>query len=490
MVILYLAVTLGALIFFNFMAIRMVKDYLLERQVADSTQEAERMAVETTPLLAAGDPDALYDYACENSRDIGGRVLIVDRYGVVQTDAFSTLNGIQLAAHTEIVSVLTGASTSAYELHELYVDEAYEPSYGSGPLEKLRRWLSGERKSKLQWVLYCAAPIVSDDNIIGAVVLSTSVQGVVDRINRLRFQFNFYTAAICLIMTALNILLSGAIIRPVRELTRGIRILGQGHFSHRVQVRGRSEFAHMAETFNAMSERLENIDRMRTQFVSNASHELKTPLSSVKILVQSLLSQQPFNPEMTREFLGDIESEVDRMTALVGDLLVLVRMDEESGKQFEPVDFSMIVDEAAASLDPMANQKGVGLRIDVEEGLTVNGEGAALHQMVVNLVDNAIKYTPAEGTVSVQLARRNREIMLRVKDTGIGIADKDIPYIFDRFYRVDKARDRQTGGTGLGLSIVKGIVARHGGVIDVISKVGQGTEMIVVLPGAPQAADS
>lgn len=490
MVILYLAVTLAALALFNLMAVRMVEDYLLERQVAGSAEQAELMAVEATPLLAAGDTDGLYGYVCQSARTLGGRVLIVDRYGVVQTDAFSTLNGMRLATHGEIVRVLTGASTYAYELHELYMDEAYKTTYGPGLLETLRRWMLGERQSNLQWVLYCAAPMVSGDEIIGAVVLSTSVQDVVDRISRLRFQFNFFTAVICLITAALNFLLSGAIIRPVRELTRGILILGQGHFSHRVRVRGRSEFARMAETFNAMSERLESIDRMRTQFVSNASHELKTPLSSVKILVQSLLSQRPFDPDMTREFLGDVDSEVDRMTALVGDLLVLVRMDEESGKQFEPVDFSMIVDDAAASLEPMARQKGVGLEIGVEAGLTVNGEGAALHQMVVNLVDNAVKYTPAGGTVSVQLARRSREIMLRVKDTGIGIADKDIPYIFDRFYRVDKARGRQTGGTGLGLSIVKGIVARHGGVIDVISRAGQGTEMIVVLPGAPQAADS
>ncbi|MGI5878734.1 MAG: sensor histidine kinase, partial [Christensenellales bacterium] len=216
----------------------------------------------------------------------------------------------------------------------------------------------------------------------------------------------------------------------------------------------------------------------------NASHELKTPLSTVKLLVQTLLSQQPFDPAMTGEFLGDIDSEVDRMTALVNDLLVLVRMDEKAALAFENLDLSMIIEDAVASLEPMARQKQLELEVRVEPDLTMAGEGAALRQMVVNLMDNAIKYTPPGGRVAVGAVRRGRDIVMRVRDTGIGIEEKDIPYIFDRFYRVDKARDRQTGGTGLGLSIVKGIVARHDGIIDVVSKPGQGTEMIVVLPGA------
>ena len=127
----------------------------------------------------------------------------------------------------------------------------------AGLLERLRQLIDINPDAR-QWVLYSAAPIVSGGRIIGAVVLSASIQDAVDRIERLRFQFNFFTVLMCLIMVILNYLLSGAIIRPVRELTRGILILGQGHFSHRVRVRGHSEFARMAETFNAMSERLEH----------------------------------------------------------------------------------------------------------------------------------------------------------------------------------------------------------------------------------------
>lgn len=482
MMILYIAVTLAALVLFNSLAIRMVGEYLIEQQVSSGAEQAERMAVEATALLDASDDRGLYEYILENSKSLGGRVLVVDRYGVVQADAFSMLNGMKMT-HEEIVSVLTGSRSTASGLHLLYVDERKEPTYGPGLLERLRQLIDINPDAR-QWVLYSAAPIVSGGRIIGAVVLSASIQDAVDRIERLRFQFNFFTVLMCLIMVILNYLLSGAIIRPVRELTRGILILGQGHFSHRVRVRGHSEFARMAETFNAMSERLESIDRMRTEFVSNASHELKTPLSTVKLLVQTLLSQQPFDPAMTGEFLGDIDSEVDRMTALVNDLLVLVRMDEKAALAFENLDLSMIIEDAVASLEPMARQKQLELEVRVEPDLTMAGEGAALRQMVVNLMDNAIKYTPPGGRVAVGAVRRGRDIVMRVRDTGIGIEGKDIPYIFDRFYRVDKARDRQTGGTGLGLSIVKGIVARHDGIIDVVSKPGQGTEMIVVLPGA------
>ena len=239
----------------------------------------------------------------------------------------------------------------------------------------------------------------------------------------------------------------------------------------------------MGRTFNNMAERLENLDKQRNQFVSNASHEMKTPLASVKILVETLQGMYPLDEDMTREFLSDINSEVDRMNRLITDLLSLAKREEtDPSKEFDEVDISAVTRDVCRKLIPMARSRNITLTMTEPEEAWVEGSGGALEQMMVNLVDNAIKYTPEGGKVSVDIARNGRNWLLIVKDTGIGIAKEDIPYIFDRFYRVDKARSRATGGTGLGLAIVKDVVQHHGGNITVTSAPGGGTTMRVVLP--------
>ena len=291
------------------------------------------------------------------------------------------------------------------------------------------------------------------------------------------------TIGIALVVVVIAMLLSGAIIRPVRRLTQGIQIIGQGNFSYRVPVKGHTELDDMARTFNSMSERLENLDSERSQFVANASHELKTPLSSIKVLVETVLHQDPMDEDMTREFLGDINSEIDRMSALIGDLLALVKRDTtQTPREKEAVDLVSMTLRVASKLQPLAQLKDIDLDVQANGMAMVLGDPMGLEQMVTNLTDNAIKYTPEEGKVTLSVTVKGGQVLFSVKDNGIGIAPEHVAHIFDRFYRVDKARSRQTGGTGLGLSIVKAIVKQHEGTIEVFSQVDEGTEMRVTLP--------
>ena len=281
----------------------------------------------------------------------------------------------------------------------------------------------------------------------------------------------------------MSIFVIRTITRPIGELREGIAKMSSGDFSARVGVRGRSEFAELAAAFNSMSERLELLDKSRNQFVSNASHELKTPLSTMKILIETILYQDPLDPGMTKEFLNDVNKEIDRLSRIVSDLLTLVNIDS-GGMKLNSADLDLheLLLEQVKRLAPLARENGIELECAAREALEVTGDTVKLQQVIYNVIDNAIKYTPRGVEVHASLSRSGKRAVIRVSETGIGIPADDLPHIFDRFYRVDKARSRATGGTGLGLSIVKQIVQLHGGTITAASEEGKGTTFIIELP--------
>ena len=233
-----------------------------------------------------------------------------------------------------------------------------------------------------------------------------------------------------------------------------------------------------------MSERLENLEHTRNEFVANASHELKTPMSTIKILVESLQHQKEIDPDITKELLGDVSSEIDRMSLLVNDLLSLVRLDEQKPTALlvSQVNLSAALMQVCDNLNPLTFERGIELDLSVSADITFNGDEFKLKRLFINLIDNAIKYSDDNSIVQVSLHTKSNQIVFKVQDYGVGIAEEDVPYIFDRFYRVDKMRARVTGGTGLGLSIVKSIILLHNGDIKIDSTLGKGTTITVVLP--------
>ena len=277
--------------------------------------------------------------------------------------------------------------------------------------------------------------------------------------------------------------ISRIVTRPVAELSAGIERMSKGDYSHRVHVPGKGEMAQLAAAFNQMSEQVHNLDEARNQFVSNASHELKTPLATIKILVESMLYQDDMPPELRQEFLTDINREIDRLSSVVGDLLTLVHIDSHKLRlRREMMVFAETVRESVKRLQPLAKKRGQEISVEITDPCEMFADPGKLAQVCYNIIENAIKYTPDGGKITVRLRRMGRDAVLDISDTGVGIPEEDLAHVFDRFYRVDKARSRETGGTGLGLSIVQQIVRLHAGSVTVQSKRGEGTTFTVQLP--------
>jgi two-component system phosphate regulon sensor histidine kinase PhoR len=224
-------------------------------------------------------------------------------------------------------------------------------------------------------------------------------------------------------------------------------------------------------------------EKMQKEFVSNVSHELRTPITAVRATAEALIAGAKNDEEVVDRFLNTIVAESDRLSALIDDLMEIAK--RESGvTRTEKGEFCVaeIVRRAFATVRPLAEQKQVEVGFAVSDGLVARADEIQLVQLVRNLLDNAVKYTPAGGRVDVAAARADGEISISVRDTGIGIPHGEVDRIFERFYRVDKARSRRLGGTGLGLAIVRDIVEAHGGRIEVVTELGAGSTFTVTLP--------
>jgi two-component system sensor histidine kinase SenX3 len=231
---------------------------------------------------------------------------------------------------------------------------------------------------------------------------------------------------------------------------------------------------------------LKRVNKIRRDFVANVSHELKTPATSLTLLAESLVDILDEDPDQARFFAEQLKNETERLAKLITDLLDLTRLESEEGIQNpQSVDVRSVLMVVLARLRPAARRKNISLswKRSGEAALyTVQGDETQLTSMFANLVENAVKYTPPEGRVEVAAESDGREVVVRVSDTGIGISEEYLARIFERFYRVDKARSKQTGGTGLGLSIVRHIAENHGGHVTVESTPGEGSTFTVYLP--------
>jgi two-component system, OmpR family, sensor histidine kinase SenX3 len=240
------------------------------------------------------------------------------------------------------------------------------------------------------------------------------------------------------------------------------------------------------KTERISTDELRRVNKIRRDFVANVSHELKTPATSLKLLAESLEESLEEDPMQARIFASQLRKETERLAHLINDLLDLARLESESPASHDQlVNVRTVLMAVLAPMRRVARKKGVTLqwkRFDRASHYAVLGNETQLTSMFTNLVDNAIKYTPPGGKVEVMGGCREKEIFIRISDTGIGISEEKLPRIFERFYRVDKARSKATGGTGLGLSIVRHIVENHGGRVTVESVVGEGSTFTVYLP--------
>ena len=450
----------------------MVGDYLFEQRIRTDGASVESLAVRVAPLLARSDTDALYQQLTDAGGELGGRLLVLDRDGKVQVDTYAALNGVRVA-YPEVASVLVRGDKADYGVHAIDSD---------GGMKKNSNFLFS-RAADTTWVGYCTAGIISQNDVIGVLLLASPVQTMMTNLYELRDQMLVIFIVVAALAVLFSLILSQIITKPVTALTKGIQRMARGDFSTRVQVQGSGEIRRLARTFNSMSEKIESLDEARNQFVSNASHELKTPLATMKVMIESLIYQPEMESGLRTEFLSDINREIDRLSSIVSDLLTLVRMDVKDVKlSRENMSMAALIKDTEHLLKPLKEKRGQKLILSLQDDCDMYADRTKLQQVVYNLMENAFKYTQEGGTVKVTLMKSGRSAILKVADNGPGIAAEHLPHIFDRFYRVDKARSRESGGTGLGLAIVHQLVMLHGGEVHVESDVGKGTTFTVELP--------
>ncbi len=298
------------------------------------------------------------------------------------------------------------------------------------------------------------------------------------------------SAAVAVFVVLLSLFLSRMLTRRFGVLLEAIRRVREGAYSYHAEIGGHDEISEIAAEFNSLSDRLQTTEEARRRFVSDASHELKTPLAGIRLLSDSILQTEDIDDATVREFVGDIVQETDRLTRITENLLRLTRLDSGVVEPARSVAVAPVIERVVRMLRLVADEKQVELTYRIEREQSVLAGGDDLHQIIYNLTENAIKYNRPGGFVRVTLAGTEDECVLCVEDNGIGIPDEDRPRVFDRFYRVDKMRSRAAGGTGLGLSIVADTVRRRGGSISVSSRRGGGSCFTVRLPAVRGEEDA
>lgn len=334
--------------------------------------------------------------------------------------------------------------------------------------------------------VYAAASIVGKGNLYdGVVLIADSLQDVSNTVGDIAGEAYILLAVVLVIVILIMLVMSQLFTEPLKRMIKVIQKMAEGHLEQRLEINNptHNEIVDLALSCNHMADQLEKVESSRQQFVSNVSHELKTPLSSIKVLSESILLQEDVPKEMYVEFLHDINSEVDRMSAIINDLLTLVKLDQkEIPLNFAETDINQMMEDIIKRLSPLANVKQIAIQYTKEKDVLAEIDEMKMILAISNLVDNAIKYTPKKGSVTVTLDADHQNAFITVADTGIGIPEEEVGRIFERFYRVDKTRDRETGGTGLGLSITYATIMMHNGSIKVNSKEEEGTSIQVRIP--------
>jgi len=404
-------------------------------------------------------------------------------------EAFDTLTIEDEATLSTIVSQLdiTGGMHIVITNTEgaILYDPAGRANHSDFPLHNIQRALEGfnitnSRFSDGTFSSSAFVPIMKHGLPIGIVYAfdRDTNQGsmLIDMQDTIR---NISVIIIIISVAAITFIL-WTVMRRVNSIINAIEYVREGEYNYLIAMRGNDELARLGDEFDSLTGKLRETDELRRRFVSDASHELKTPLASIKLLADSILQNKDIERDTVLEFIGDIGMEADRLERTTGKLMTLTRLDSHISDELKSVDMKIAVETTLRMLRPLAVNKGLILRASLADDCFVRATEDSVHHIIYNLVENAIKYNQPDGSVYVRLEALDKLVILTVKDRGVGVPEEDIPYIFDRFYRVDKARSREAGGSGLGLAIVKDTVIELGGKVKAEQRKGGGTSFHVI----------
>ena len=326
-----------------------------------------------------------------------------------------------------------------------------------------------------------AMPIVSYGTYVGCVYMTEYDAEQGKLIFSLQSTIFTITLVLEIAVILFSLLSSNGHIKRLRQIMTSIRTVRNGDYSHKIEMSGHDELNILSAEFNDLITRLQVSESKRNRFVSDASHELKTPLASIKLLADSIL-QNDMDMDTAREFVGDIGNEAERLNRMSQKLLALSRIDARQETDAEITFIAPTVERVVRMLSPTAQNNQITVHTNLTEDCSVLILEDDLYQVLFNLVENGIKYNKKGGELFISLKKQEEDVLIEIRDTGMGIPDEALDHIFERFYRVDKARSRSTGGSGLGLSIVRNIIRRNHGKIHVDSTVGSGTTFTLQFP--------
>ncbi|MCL2350579.1 MAG: HAMP domain-containing histidine kinase [Defluviitaleaceae bacterium] len=383
---------------------------------------------------------------------LAARIYIVDPMGIIIYDSQGMTAGISWA-HQNIMDALDG-------------QHSYSVVEDGG-----------------NFIIQSAMPIVDANGVVGAVMLEHTMMDAGAIISSINTQTLWIIAGIGAAVAAVVLFIAGWFLGPIKHVLSAVKSISEGHLNKRVKLGGKDEMSVLGAAVNDMAQKLERVETARQEFVSNVSHELKTPLASVKVLSESLLHEENAGVEVYREFLADINSEVDRMTDIINELLTLVRLDEvELPLNISNFSLNKMLEGIIWRLKPLADAGSIEIEFNHPQMVSIYGDEMKLSLAISNLVENAVKYSNEGGQVKIMLQVDARNVFVTVADSGVGISEEDHARVFTRFFRADKGRHRETGGTGLGLAITHKTILLHNGSINLSSKLGEGSVFTARIP--------
>lgn len=399
--------------------------------------------------------------------------------------------------NTESITVQLNQLSNIYDGRVMLIDSAFRivaDTYGLDETktiisEEVVQSLSGKEISKYDKesrYLEMTLPIkaANSTEVIGVMLVSVSMDSVLHDRDAVGRNAAILTLIIGVLILAFAIFASGRLVRPLRRMEKSIRDIQTGYEEDGLNVNTYTETKEMSESFNQLFGRMKTIDDSRQEFVSNVSHELKTPLTSMKVLADSINAMEDAPVELYKEFMEDITNEIERENKIITDLLSLVKMDKSAADlNISSININEMLELILKRLRPIAEKQNIELVLETFRPVTAEiDEDKTAALAITNLVENAIKYNRENGWVHVTLNADYQYFYVKVEDSGIGIPEDSLEHIYERFYRVDKSHSREIGGTGLGLAITRNAVLMHRGAIKAYSTEGEGTIFTVRIP--------
>ena len=384
-----------------------------------------------------------------------GRIVIVNSNLNIVEDTYGLYDDNKYLISKEVIQCFNGNSSKVYDKENNYLILTYPITH----------------------------TIDNQKVIVGAVVMNSSSKDIQNILNSMEQRAVIFSLAFGIFIVLFAIFFSRRLTKPLTNIVNSIDRLTEGYMDEEVSIKGFYEIEKISDSFNQMISRLQKIENSRQEFVSNVSHELKTPITSIKVLADSLLMQEDAPVELYREFLVDITEEIERESKIIDDLLALVKLNKTAGDMhITGVNINDLLEQILKRLQPLAKKQNIEMIYESFRPVTAEVDEVKISLAITNLIENAIKYNIPDGWVRVSLNADHKYFYIKVSDSGIGIPEEALDLIFERFYRVDKARSRESGGTGLGLAITKSVIQMHHGAIKVHSVEGEGTTFNVRIP--------